>query len=424
MATQTLTVPQELRKADVAEKQRLQQDMLVTSSTIIAMLGLIWGLIYLYFGVPTAGAIPLAYAFLSFASIGYYAMTGRYHLFRFFQLLVTLIFPFLLMVVLGGFVNSSGVVLWSLTSPVGALLFAGRRQAAGWFTGFLGLIFLGGLIDAGVIPLPANWPAPIDTDLIITLFFLNIAGVSIVVFLLLTYFTRERDRNHDLLLVEQAKSEGLLLNVLPRSIADRLKNGEQTIADCHPEAGVLFADIVGFTPLSAELGVEQTVEVLNELLSRFDAISDKYDLEKIRTIGDGYMVASGVPAPRPDYAHALAEAALDMMAFVRSWNSPYADRIHVRIGINVGTIMAGVIGRSKFSYDVWGDPVNVASRMESTSLADCIQISKHTYELIKDDFITCPRGVVSIKGKGNMPTWFLLDRKERIDEPDSRAEVR
>jgi adenylate cyclase len=413
MATQILTVPQELRQADVAEQERLQQELLVTSSTIIAMLGLIWGLIYLYFGVPTAAAIPLAYAFLSFGSIGYYAMTGRFHLFRFFQLLVTLVFPFLLMVVLGGFVNSSGVVLWSLTSPVGALLFAGRRQAAGWFAGFLGLVMLGGLIDAGVIPLPANWPASIDSDLIITLFILNMAGVSVVVFLLLTYFTRERDRNHDLLLVEQAKSEGLLLNILPRSIANRLKNGEQTIAECYDEAGVLFADIVGFTPLSAELGVEQTVEVLNELLSRFDAISDQYGLEKIRTIGDGYMVASGLPAPRPDYAHALAEAALDIMAFVRSWNSPYADRIHVRIGINVGPVMAGVIGRSKFSYDVWGDPVNVASRMESSSLTDCIQISERTYQLIKDDFITCPRGLVTIKGKGDMPTWFLLDRKER-----------
>lgn len=411
MATQILTVPQELREADVAEQERLQQELLVTSSTIIALLGLIWGLIYLYFGAATAAAIPLAYSFISFGSIGYYAMTGRYHLFRFVQLLVTLIFPFLLMVVLGGFVNSSGVVLWSLTSPIGALLFAGRRQAAAWFAGFLGLVFLGGLIDAQRIPLPPNWPSPIAADLLITLFIMNLAGVSIVVFLLLTYFTRERDRNHDLLLVEQAKSERLLLNVLPRSIAKRLKEGEETIAECFAEAGVLFADIVGFTPLSAELSAEETVAMLNDLLGNFDAISDKYGLEKIRTIGDGYMAAAGVPSPRPNYAHALADAALDMMAFIHNWDSPYAGRIQVRIGINVGPIMAGVIGRRKFSYDVWGDPVNVASRMESSSETDCIQISERTYELIKDDFVTSPRGVVSIKGKGEMRTWFLVGRK-------------
>jgi guanylate cyclase len=411
MATQLLAAPDDLLVAAKAEQEQLKQDMLVTSSTIIALLGLIWGLIYLYFGAATAATIPLAYSFISFASIGYYAMTGRYHLFRFVQLLVTLVFPFLLMIVLGGFVNSSAVILWSLTSPVGALLFADRRQAAGWFAGFLVLLGAGGVIDAGIVTLPPSIQTLINPEVIIALFVMNIGGVSIVVFLMLSYFTRERDRNHDLLLVEQAKSERLLLNVLPKTIAKRLKNGEETIAECFDEAGVLFADIVGFTPLSAELGVAETVEMLNDLLGNFDAISDKYGLEKIRTIGDGYMAAAGLPMPRPDYAHALANAALDMMAFIHNWDSPHAGRIQVRIGINVGPMMAGVIGRRKFSYDVWGDPVNVASRMESSSLTDCIQISERTYELIKDDFITSPRGIVSIKGKGEMRTWFLVGKR-------------
>ena len=406
-----LTVPEAVLLSERVERERLQQDILVTSSTIIALLGLLWGLIYLYTGAVTAGAIPLTYAALSFISIGYYALTSRYHLFRFSQLLLTLVFPALLMLVMGGFVNSSGVILWSLTSPVGALLFAGRRQAGLWFAGFMVLVIVAGLLDAGILPVILAEQPPLSADLINVFFILNTLGPSVVVFLLLSYFTWQRDRSRQLLVLEQARSERLLLNVLPQTIAQRLKAGEGAIAECIDSASVLFADIAGFTPLSAELGVEAVVDLLNDIHSAFDAIVERHGLEKIRTIGDGYMAASGVPVPRPDHAHALVDAALEMLAFVRQWDSPHATRVHYRIGINSGTIMAGVIGRAKFSYDVWGDPVNVASRMESHGLADCIQVSERTYELIKNDFICQPRGTIEIKGKGQMRTWFVLGRK-------------
>ena len=405
-----LAVPDAVRVSERAEREQLHQDLLITSSTIIALLALLWGLIYLYTGAVVAGAIPLLYAALSFVSIGYYALTGRYHLFRFTQVLVTMLFPAALMIVLGGFVNSSGVILWSLTSPVGAMLFAGRRQATGWFAGFVALVLFTGLMDAGVLPLAVAPVNPPSVDLTTTFFIMNIVGPSVVVFLLLAYSTRQRDRSRDLLLLEQAKSEQLLLNVLPQTIAARLKAGERTIAECYGEASILFADIAGFTPLSAELGVETVVELLNDIHSAFDAIVRRHGLEKIRTIGDGYMVVSGVPTPRPDHAHALVDTALEMLAFVRTWPSPHAARVRHRIGINSGAIMAGVIGRAKFSYDVWGDPVNVASRMESAGLPDCIQISERTYELIKDDFICRPRGAIDIKGKGQMRTWLVEGR--------------
>jgi len=252
---------------------------------------------------------------------------------------------------------------------------------------------------------------PLADNLIITFFVLNVIGPAVVVFLLFLFFIRQRDRSRELLLLEQARSEQLVLNVLPQTIARRLKAGEGNIAECIGSASVLFADIAGFTPLSAELGVERVVELLNDIHSGFDAIVARYGLEKIRTIGDGYMVASGVPTPRPDHAHALVDAALDMLAHVRGLSNPEAARVHYRVGINSGTIMAGVIGRAKFSYDVWGDPVNVASRMESHGLADCIQVSERTYELIKDDFVCEPRGTIEIKGKGEMQTWFVLGRK-------------
>jgi guanylate cyclase len=403
-------VPDAVRVSERAEREQQHQDLLLTSSTIIALLALLWGLIYLYTGAVVAGAIPILYAALSFVSIGYYALTGRYHLFRFTQLLVTLLFPATLMLVLGGFVNSSGVILWSLTSPVGAMLFAGRKQATGWFAGFAALVVFAGLMDAGVLPMGLSPVSPPSVDLTTTFFIMNIVGPSVVVFLLLAYSTRQRDRSRELLLLEQAKSEQLLLNVLPRSIATRLKAGEATIAECYDEASILFADIAGFTPLSAELGVERVVELLNDIHSAFDAIVKRHGLEKIRTIGDGYMVVAGVPTPRPDHAHALVDAALEMLTFVRDWSSPHAGRVRHRIGINSGAIMAGVIGRAKFSYDVWGDPVNVASRMESSGVPDCIQISERTYELVKDAFVCRPRGVIDIKGKGEMRTWLVEGR--------------
>ena len=411
MTPPLLAAPETTRAAAQAQRERLQQDMLVTSSTIIALLGLLWGLIYVYVGAVEAGAIPILYAAVSFASIGYYALTGRYHLFRFSQLLITLIFPALLMLVLGGFVNSSGVILWSLTSPVGALLFDSRRKAAVWFAAFTALVIFAGLVDAGVIGPFLPEQAQLPESLIILFFVMNAIGPSVVVFLLLTYFTGQRDRNFELLVVEQTKSNQLLLNILPQSIARRLLDGQRTIAECIDSASILFTDIAGFTPLAAELGAERVVELLNELYTGFDAIIETHGLEKIRTIGDGYMAASGVPIPRPDHAHAIADAALEMLAFTQGVSLPGEQPIRLRIGINSGMVMAGVIGRQKFSYDIWGDPVNVASRMESHGLADCIQVAEGAYELIKDDFIFEPRGVVEIKGKGKMRTWFLIGRK-------------
>jgi guanylate cyclase len=251
----------------------------------------------------------------------------------------------------------------------------------------------------------------ISDSLLIIFFIMNIVGPSVVVFLLLVYFTRQRDRNYELLLAEQAKSDGLLLNILPQTIARRLKDGDVKIAECVGDASILFADVAGFTPLSTELGVEAVVDLLNDMHTGFDDIMEKHGLEKIRTIGDGYMAVSGLPTPRRDHAIAIADAALEMLDFVRSLKLPGGRMIALRIGINSGEIMAGVIGRKKFSYDVWGDPVNVASRMESHGLSNCIQITQRTYELLRDTFVCVPRGLIEIKGKGQMQTWFLVGRR-------------
>ena len=210
---------------------------------------------------------------------------------------------------------------------------------------------------------------------------------------------------------ERHKSETLLLNILPREISVILKDRPGTIADRFEEASVLFADIVGFTILSARMSPEEMVQLLNEVFSFFDSLVDKYDLEKIRTIGDNYMVASGVPRPRPDHASALARMALDMRTYVCDGHTALKELLQFRIGINSGPVVAGVIGRRKFQYDIWGDTVNTASRMESNGVPGEIQITRNTFDLIKDDFVCRARGRSEFKGIGEMETWFLVDRR-------------
>jgi guanylate cyclase len=207
--------------------------------------------------------------------------------------------------------------------------------------------------------------------------------------------------------------------MLPAGIVQRLKSGEGLIADRFASVSVLFADLVGFTPLTAELAPAEVVELLMELFSHFDSLIGKYGVEKIRTIGDNYMVASGLPHPRPDHAQALAHMALEMSAYIRS-RPPYRNRrVDFRMGLSSGPVIAGVIGRRKFQYDLWGDAVNTASRMESSGTAGKIQITRETYELIKDEFTCEPRGTVMVKGKGELETWYLVGLRPGLATPSA-----
>lgn len=210
---------------------------------------------------------------------------------------------------------------------------------------------------------------------------------------------------------ERAKSDALLLNVLPAPIAERLKNGETTIADSFPEVTVLFADIVGFTNLSTIISPHEIVFLLNEIFSSFDQLAVQLGLEKIKTIGDCYMVVGGLPAPKADHAEGVATMALAMLQTIQKLNTDYKTSLRLRIGINTGPVVAGVIGRSKFIYDLWGDAVNTASRMESHGQPDHIQVSASTFEHLKQKFRLEPRGEIDVKGKGRMQTWLLIGRK-------------
>jgi guanylate cyclase len=295
------------------------------------------------------------------------------------------------------------VVLWALISPLGALLFDKPRHAPGWFLAFVSLVILGGLLQPYLRPVNN-----LSTGSVIFFFVINLAGVGSLVVLMVYYFVGQKN-------IFQAKSEALLLNILPKEIAAILKNEQRTIADQYEEASVLFADMVNFTPMSAEMSPVEMVNLLNEIFSHFDSLVEKYGLEKIRTVGDSYMVAAGVPRPRSDHAGAILRLALEMRDYVRQQTLTASRPIAFRMGINSGPVLAGVIGRKKFIYDLWGDVVNMASRMESQGEGGAIQITESTYELVKDDFVCEPRGTVNVKGKGEMQVWFVTGLRNKVE---------
>ena len=215
------------------------------------------------------------------------------------------------------------------------------------------------------------------------------------------------------LMRQQAETERLLLNILPRPIAERLKQGETVIADSYAEATILFADIVGFTILSEQMPPPQLLILLNVVFSLFDTLAEKYGLEKIKTIGDAYMVVGGLPAPHPDHIEAVACMALAMQAEIAEFQTGSRQPIDIRIGIATGQVVAGVIGTKKFSYDVWGDTVNTASRMESHSSPGRIHVTESVYERLCNAYEFEKRGVIQIKNKGDMTTYFLTGRREQ-----------
>jgi class 3 adenylate cyclase len=379
-----------------SEDLRIQKTVLVLSSMLMASLTSVWVVTYALLGLWVSAAIPLAYAIVSAIGIYAFARTHRYVVFRRSQLWLTLALPFVLQWSLGGFRNSSAVCLWGFTAPVGALLVVGARQAVPWFLAFAGLVVVSGVID----PALAAGAPHIPSGVVVTFFVLNVLGVTTTTYVLQQYFVRARDR-------ERAKSERLLLNVLPAPVAARLKQHEGIIADAYEDVTVLFADIVGFTRLSERLAATDLVALLDRVFTRWDQLAARHGVEKIKTIGDAYMVAGGIPVPCSDHAEAIAEMALAMQAAAARLAVETGLPLQVRIGIDTGPVVAGVIGRAKFIYDLWGDTVNTASRMESHARPGAIQVTARTYERLRDLYELRPRDTIDVKGKGQMRPYLL-----------------
>ncbi len=301
---------------------------------------------------------------------------------------------------LGGLLTSGLSVMFGLLAVLGALIAVGVRAAMWWTAAFVASVVYALLIPRFVDPIysladPAGQAA------------FNLIATGLVVLGGIAYFVRQRDRF-------QRRSDALLHNILPDEVASQLKDGGGLIADDFDSVSVLFADVVGFTPLSAGMRPADLVGLLNEVFTRFDEHVAALGLEKIKTVGDEYMAASGVPRPRPDHAHAIAELALRIRDDVTA-RTFRGQGLSLRIGISSGPVTAGIIGTHKFAYDLWGDTVNTASRMESEGIPGEIQVSPSTYELIKDAFRCDARGMIPVKGKGEMATYLLRARREAPD---------
>jgi adenylate cyclase len=378
--------------------ERFRKRLLVGISLIILPIAFLWGCSYWAVGELAVALTPWGYVAGSIVSLAVFARTRSLAFLRTAQLVLILVGPALGTIMVGGLDESSSVMLWSLLAPLGAVAFDRPERAWPWFAAFVGTtvaaLILAGIVRPDGADLPGAFVRAFDI--------LNIVAVSFVAILLLVTFARGRD-------AAQARVEDLLLNVLPAEVAQRLQSDPNSIADHFDEASVLFADVVDFTPMASRLDARDVVGLLDRLFTSFDELVDRHEVEKIKTIGDCYMVAAGVPTPRPDHAQALAGLAFELRACAKRCLPEGDGRdLRLRIGISSGPVVAGVIGRRRFLYDLWGDTVNMASRMESHGAPDEIQMTRATWELLRDDFMTERIGFVDVKGKGEVETWRLV----------------
>lgn len=357
-------------------------------------------LLYAYHKLATPAIFAGIYLFAVTLVYIYYLRTKQlertaflFSLLLFLELVVTHI-------ALGGFHSSGLVFVWVAACAIMAIITGQSQLAIVWIVLFL--------ITTGIFtyfePFIASFNPNVPEGLSNLLFALNF-GFG------LTYMISNSFYFMYLLDVSRKQADDLLLNILPSPIAKRLKEGEETIADDYESASIMFIDIVNFTPVSASSTPKEMVLLLGKLFSRFDELVEKHNAEKIETIGDSYMVAVGLPIQRDNHAQVIASLALDIQAYLEKGVVINGQTINCRIGINSGPVMAGVIERKKISYNVWGDTVNTASRMESHGIPGEIQISETTYEIIKDNFLCEPRGSINVKGKGYMRTYLLKGRR-------------
>jgi adenylate cyclase len=395
------------------EDERLDKVMFTLVTCLLAVMAFAWVAIYLAIGVPQSAAIPFVYQLAVVASLVGFARTKRFQVIRTFQLVLMLMLPFALQWSLGGFANGSAVAAWAGITPVLAYLFGARSGT--WLLAFVVLL----AVSAGMESTLAAHAPHIGSGVRAVMWVMNLAGPSLAAFLALAYFTNERDRSraalaqeHRLLEIERDRSEQLLLNMLPAEIAYQLRHGHTTIAKSQPAVTILFGDIVGFTPLAEGIDPGLLVELLNDVFSAFDDLADAAGLEKIKTVGDAYMVAGGIPTPRPDHLAAVLKMALQMGDALARVGTRYGQVLQLRIGIDSGPVVAGVIGRRKFSYDLWGDTVNSASRMESHGVPGRVHVTERVARAAQHQFEFEPRGPIDVKGKGPIHTYFLIGRRD------------
>jgi adenylate cyclase len=403
---------------DDTEELRLNKSLLMLATGLVSVAIMIWVTIYSILGPQFSATLPFAFQILLAGNMLFYIKTRNFDFFRVTQLGLFLFLPFVALWAGGTIISTSGVMLWALLAPVGAILCIGVNQSVGWFIAWVTLTALSGAADFyladSVIAQKSN--VPIRTT--IFFFALNFISVSSIIYALLRLSIAEKrkmqeslEEAHKQVQIAQERSEKLLLNILPGPVAERLKNSNRIIADGFADVTVMFADIVNFTQVAANMSPSQVFTMLNRIFSAFDELAEQYGLEKIKTIGDAYMVAGGLNEDLPEYAAAIADMAVSMRDLLRRDFEVNSAHLEVRIGIGTGPIVAGVLGKKKFIYDLWGDTVNIASRITSEGVPGMIQCDTTTYHRLASSFDFHEPQTIYLKGKGNMTVYRLIGRK-------------
>jgi adenylate cyclase len=413
--------PKNLRYAgilpDDSAEVRLQKTLLVFLTGLICLATIIWLMLYWQLGPRFSATIPFVFQLLLAGNLAIYLKSRNFEVFRSIQLGLFLFMPFFAQWAIGNFITASGISLWGLLAPIGAIVIIGTRDSLAWFTAYLFLTALSGFFDYYLADMlvPADKLVPIRTSVVF--FGLNFAGVSTIAYLLLRYSAIERAKTermleeaHVMLKSEQERSERLLLNILPPPVADRLKHSDQTIADGFADVTVMFADIVNFTRVAEGLTPQAVFSMLNRIFSTFDELAEKHGLEKIKTIGDAYMVAGGLNTENTDFTAAIASMALDMQHVLHHDFNINQQHLEIRIGIGTGPVVAGVVGKKKFIYDLWGDTVNIASRITSEGKPGAIYVDEMTFLRLKGSFAFNAPTLLHLKGKGEMAVYPLASR--------------
>jgi class 3 adenylate cyclase len=392
---------------------RFRKRLLVAAVLAITVMAPVWVAIYAVHGLTLAAAIPASYCLVSLGQLVVFARQRHFEPFLRIQLAMMIGLPLALQLTVGGYENSSGIAIWGFVAALAAIFFA-ERTPHRWFAAFVvGLLTITAL-DPLVAPAAQPLPAPVRLGF----FALNVLAVATVTWGVTVYFVRGRARAMAALDAEHARSEALLLNILPAPIAQRLKTGESVIADAYEDVTILFGDVAGFTPFVARTPPREVIGLLNDLFSTFDDLADRHGLEKIKTIGDAYMVVGGLPEPRADHAEAVAAMALEMLDAARRLEQ---HGLALRLGMAVGPVTAGVIGRRKFAFDLWGDAVNIAARMEAQGVPGRIQVTSAVEARLRGRFAFEPRGPVEVKGKGVVETYFLVGTAQARGDSDGRG---
>jgi class 3 adenylate cyclase len=395
-----------------SDEVRLRKTLLMFASGLMNMAAIIWLGIYWSMGLTLPTSIPLGFQVLSALVLFAYLRTRNFNFFRVAQLSLFLFFPFIIQWSIGSFVSSSGVALLALLAPIGAMVCFGPRESIPWFFAFVVLTILSGAFDFFLATGDEDYGIPMRT--IAVFFVMNFTIISTMVYLLLRHFVQERDRfekqlaeQHELVRIEREKSERLLLSILPSHVAERLKRQSGTIADGFADVSVMFADVVNFTRMAEELTPNQVVSLLDEVFTRFDALTERFGLDKIKTIGDAYMVVGGLTGERLNYVDDTADMALEITELTRS--DPQLRRLGVQlhVGIATGPAIAGVIGATRFIYDVWGDTVNLSSRLTSEASGGCILVDKITRRRLGNRYTFDDPRDIEIKGKGTTTVYRL-----------------